>query len=110
MKSKRIIRVRDVVPALVGSILLMGTCSSANALGPVDVPPTWGGDWSSRQRLSGDWGGVRDDLGKKGVVLDADMFLDPAGVVAGGRGFVRPPGVACAVAERVLRVHGQAVH
>jgi hypothetical protein len=27
---------------------------------------------------------VRDELGKKGVVLEADMFLLPQGVVAGG--------------------------
>jgi porin len=78
-------RIRDVAPILVGSMLLMGTCSTANALGPVNVPPTWGGDWSSRPRLSGNWGGVRDKLGKKGVVLEADMFLSPAGVVAGGK-------------------------
>jgi len=63
----------------------MGPGSSANAeLGPVDVPPTWGGDLSSRPGLSGNWAGVRDELGKKGVVLEADMFLLPQGVVAGG--------------------------
>jgi porin len=65
--------------------LLMGLVPTANALGPIDVPPTWGGDLSSRQRLTGDWGGVRDDLGKKGVVLDANMVLLPGGVVTGGK-------------------------
>ena len=65
--------------------LLMGLSSAANALGPIDVPPTWGGNLSSRQRLTGDWGGVRDELGKKGVVLDANMFLLPQGVVTGGK-------------------------
>ena len=64
--------------------LLMGLVPTANALGPVDVPPTWGGDLSSRQRLTGDWGGVRDQMGKKGVELDANMLLMPGGVVTGG--------------------------
>ncbi|MGY6276066.1 carbohydrate porin [Methylomonas sp. MgM2] len=66
------------------SALMLLTANGANALGPVEVPPTWGGDWESRPRASGDWGGVRDELGKKGVVLDADMFLLPGGVVTGG--------------------------
>lgn len=70
---------------LLVSSLLMGLGLDAYALGPVDVPPTWGGDLSSRQRLTGDWGGVRDELGKKGVVLDANTFLLPQGVVTGGK-------------------------
>jgi porin len=52
---------------------------------PVAVPDTWGGDFWSRPRLTGSWGGLRDDLGKRGVVLDADLFLIPQGVVSGGR-------------------------
>jgi porin len=52
---------------------------------PVDVPPTWGGDFSSRPRATGSWGGLRDELGKKGVVLDVDMLGTPQGVTSGGR-------------------------
>lgn len=86
MQTRHNIYVMNAAPVLLGSILLMGPGSSANAeLGPVDVPPTWGGDLSSRPRFSGNWGGVRDELGKKGVVLEADMFLLPQGVVAGGK-------------------------
>ncbi len=70
---------------LISSLLLMGLGSTANALGPVDVPETWGGDWSSRPRLTGDWGGVRDKIGKKGVELDANMLLMPGGVMTGGK-------------------------
>jgi porin len=69
---------------LLGSVLLMGFSSTANALGPVEVPETLGGDWSSRARLTGDWGGVRDEMSKKGVLLDANMLLLPGGVVSGG--------------------------
>ena len=70
---------------LLSSVLLMGLGSSANALGPVQVPETWGGDLSSRARLTGDWGGFRDEMGKKGVELDANMLLMPGGVLTGGK-------------------------
>jgi hypothetical protein len=52
---------------------------------PVDVPPTWGGDFWDRPRLTGSWWGLRDELGKKGVVFDADLLLSPQGVLGGGR-------------------------
>jgi porin len=52
---------------------------------PVDVPPTWGGDFWDRPRLTGSWWGLRDELGKKGVVFDADLLLSPQGVLGGGK-------------------------
>src|SRR5262245_53252710 len=52
---------------------------------PVAIPETWGGDVLSRPRLTGDWGGFRDALGKKGIVFDADLLLTPQGVLTGGR-------------------------
>jgi porin len=51
----------------------------------VDVPDTWGGDIWSRPRLTGDWGGLRDDLAKMGVVFDIDLLTTPQAVVSGGR-------------------------
>ena len=84
MKKQHNSLIGSIPPGILGAVLLMGASSAAYALGPVDVPPTWGGDLSSRPRLTGDWGGVRDELGKKGVVLDAEMFLLPGGVVTGG--------------------------
>ena len=71
--------------SLVGLVLLMDLSTNANAIGPVATPDTWGGDLSSRERLTGDWGGIRDDMAKKGVVLDANMLLLPGGVATGGR-------------------------
>jgi porin len=71
--------------SLVGSVLLMGLAASAQAIGPIETPKAWGGDLASRERLSGDWGGVRDDMAKKGVVLDTNMLLLPGGVATGGR-------------------------
>jgi len=52
---------------------------------PYETPNTWGGDIMSRPRLSGDWGGLRDDLAKKGVVLDVDLLATPQDVLSGGR-------------------------
>lgn len=85
MNIKHNNRLKRTSLSLIGSVLLMGLASSANALGPVEVPETWGGDLFSRERLTGDWGGVRDEMSKKGVVLDANMLLMPGGVVTGGK-------------------------
>src|ERR1700690_263796 len=52
---------------------------------PYAVPPTWGGDIATRPRLTGDWGGVRDELGKEGVVFGVGLLSTPFGVVSGGR-------------------------
>lgn len=52
---------------------------------PVDVPPTWGGSFWDRPRLTGDWFGLRDEMGKKGIVLDLDLLQIPQGVGSGGR-------------------------
>src|SRR5262245_44341590 len=52
---------------------------------PVVIPATWGGDFWSRPRLTGSWGGLRDELGKKGVVLDVDLLQTLQGVATGGR-------------------------
>ena len=51
----------------------------------VDVPTTWGGDLLSRPRLTGDWGGLRDELGQKGIVFDVDLLTTPQVVTSGGR-------------------------
>jgi porin len=75
---------RYAAMVLLGSALLIaqGRPSSAQ---PVDVPPTWGGDFWSRPRLTGSWWGLRDELGKKGVVFDTDLLLTPQGVLSGGK-------------------------
>jgi porin len=52
---------------------------------PVDIPATWGGDFGSRPRLTGSWRGLRDELGKRGVVLDLDLLQLPLVVASGGR-------------------------
>ncbi|HEY7539309.1 MAG TPA: carbohydrate porin [Methylomirabilota bacterium] len=66
---------------VLGLVLLAAVPASAQ---PYDVPPTWGGDIWSRPRLTGSWFGLRDDLGKKGVVFDVDLLLTPQSVMTGG--------------------------
>lgn len=83
MKHSSIIPYKSLT--VISLTTLMGFGSTAQALVPVEVPETWGGDISTRPRLTVDWGGVRDEMGKKGAELDANMFLLPGGVVSGGR-------------------------
>ena len=68
---------------LVGLIFMISPAPASAQ--PVDVPTTWGGDLGSRPRLTGDWGGLRDELGKKGVVFDVDLLVTPMDVLSGGR-------------------------
>jgi porin len=74
---------------LSASIVLLGavlfTASASVSAQPYAVPPTWGGDIWSRPRLTGDWGGLRDELGAKGVVFDVDLLVTPMDVLSGGR-------------------------
>jgi porin len=69
--------------ALLGLAFVVGAMPARAQL--VDVPATWGGDFEARPRLTGAWGGSRDELGKKGVVLDVDLVSTPTSVVGGGR-------------------------
>jgi porin len=71
---------------------------------PVDIPATWGGDFWSRPRLTGSWGGLRDELGKKGVVLDVDLLQTLQGVASGGRNEVA---TLWGIAEYTLNVDTQ---
>jgi porin len=53
---------------------------------PYATPDAWGGDLASRPRLTGGWGGLRDDMAKKGVVLDLDLYWMPQWITSGGKG------------------------
>ena len=68
---------------LVGLIVL--AIPSLASAQPYETPDTWGGDIWSRPRLTGDWGGLRDDLAKMGIVLDVDLLATPQDVASGGR-------------------------
>jgi porin len=46
---------------------------------------TYSGDFLSRSTLTGDWGGIRNDLAKKGVTLDMNLTQINQGVTGGGK-------------------------
>jgi porin len=50
------------------------------------APPalTFGGDVWSRSKLTGDWGGVRDQFAAQGLTIDFDVTYTLQGVAAGG--------------------------
>ncbi len=83
MRWVRILNTRYAGVVMLGWALLVAPAAASAQ--PYDVPPTWGGDFWDRPRLTGSWWGLRDELGKKGVVLDADLLLTPQGVLSGGR-------------------------
>lgn len=70
---------------VVTGLALTSLAASAVGAQPVEIPSAWGGDFWSRPRLTGDWFGFRDEIGKKGIVFDADMLLLPQGVITGGK-------------------------
>ena len=71
---------RSVITAAV--IILFGISLSVNA-GAAEAPPanTYSGDFWSRSTLTGDWGGVRNDLAKKGVTFDLSLTQVYQGIV-----------------------------
>ena len=46
---------------------------------------SYSGDFWSRSTLTGDWGGLRNELAAKGVTLDLDLTQIVQGVVSGGK-------------------------
>jgi porin len=64
---------------------VFGTLSGQASAQLVEVPATWGGDILTRPRLTGDWGGLRDELGQKRIVFDVDLLATPQIVTSGGR-------------------------
>ncbi len=77
--------VRPVLSTLFVVVSLLAASAPAFAQ-PYTVPPSWGGDLAARPRLTGNWGGLRDELGAKGVVIDVDLVVTPMDVLSGGKG------------------------
>jgi porin len=48
------------------------------------APQTYAGSFWDRPRLTGDWGGFRDEAAKRGLTLDIDWLQTLQGVVTGG--------------------------
>ena len=47
--------------------------------------PNYSGDFGLRSTLSGDWGGLRNDLAARGVTLEMSLTQSAQGVVHGGK-------------------------
>jgi porin len=63
-------------------VLLFLLCLSATARAEEQ---TYSGDFLSRSTLTGDWGGARNDLAKKGFTIDLNVTQTEQGVVGGGK-------------------------
>ena len=51
----------------------------------IAADPDYSGDFLKRSTMTGDWGGARNDLAKKGITFDLDLVLTEQGVVDGGK-------------------------
>ena len=61
--------------------LLAGAAASVYAQGPT---PDNSGDFFRRATMTGDWGGTRNELAKKGMTFDFSLTQTEVGVVSGG--------------------------
>jgi porin len=75
-------RLAATVTALV--IFLTGMVFGTQAIAG-DGTTGYSGDLWSRSTLTGDWGGVRDDLAKKGVTVDLSLTQIGQGDIGGGK-------------------------
>lgn len=65
--------------------LYLGLLTSARVFAQTDSqPPPFGGPWDSRPKLTGDWGGLRDELRDHGITLDVSATGYYQGTASGG--------------------------
>lgn len=69
-----------------GATVLTCLCISSMAVAEEKgQDATYSGDLLTRSTLTGDWGGARNDLAKKGVTFDINFVQTAQGVVDGGK-------------------------
>jgi porin len=73
---------RFPVVMLASIIIFMASVAIASEPSP---DKTYSGDWLTRSTLTGNWGGVRNDLAQKGITLDLKFTQVLQGVVDGGK-------------------------
>jgi len=67
------------------SISLFLSLFLVSAVFAEDQAPTYSGDLWTRPTLTGDWGGLRNDLARKGVTFDMSLTQIGMGVISGGK-------------------------
>jgi porin len=72
---------------VIGTTLFLFVISSGLKLGAQEAPPanSYSGDFWTRSTLSGDWGGLRNDLAAKGITIDMSLTQAAQGIVGGGK-------------------------
>src|SRR6185503_19633793 len=66
-------------------LVVCGFISTGAGAEDAPAPTPYSGDFWSRSTLTGDWGGLRNDLAAKGVTLDVNITQVGQGVVGGGK-------------------------
>ncbi len=66
-------------------VLLLSCLFIVSVVFAEDQTPTYSGDLWSRSTLTGDWGGLRNDLAKKGVTFDMSLTQVGIGLISGGK-------------------------
>src|SRR4051812_50068484 len=64
--------------------VLTVTVSALTARAQVGPPPDYAGDFWTRSTLTGDWGGLRNELATKGMTFDLSATQAEMGVLNGG--------------------------
>ena len=71
---------------IVTILFLLGLSPGSRGEAADEAPPSpYSGDLFTRSTLTGDWGGMRNELAEKGVTLDLSITQAGQGVVGGGK-------------------------
>ena len=77
---------QKVIKLFIALVLLQSSFLAVELqAGDAPTPTPYSGDIWTRSTLSGDWGGLRNELATKGVTLDMNITQVGQGVVGGGK-------------------------
>jgi porin len=66
-------------------VLILGLLNASRVFAQADLqPPPFDGPWDSRLKLTGDWGGLRDEFRDHGITLDISATTYYQGTASGG--------------------------
>ena len=86
MRTARRVAAVTVVSAMLALLPCRAVVAEGDgAAGDAAPPAPYSGGFFSRSTLTGDWGGVRNDLAAKGITIDVSLTQVGQGVVEGGK-------------------------